>query len=34
MRYTDDKFQESFYSTVGVDFKITNFLVDDKRIRL
>ena len=34
MRFTDDKFTESFISTIGVDFKIRTIIVGGKVVRL
>eukprot|EP01088_Endostelium_zonatum_P020189 TRINITY_DN72_c0_g2_i1.p1 TRINITY_DN72_c0_g2~~TRINITY_DN72_c0_g2_i1.p1 ORF type:complete len:203 (+),score=65.26 TRINITY_DN72_c0_g2_i1:164-772(+) len=34
LRFTDDMFQDTFISTIGVDFKIRNVKVEDKVIKL
>ena len=34
LRYADDKFQESFYATIGVDFRFKNIMIDDKTVKL
>ncbi|KAH0788366.1 ras-related protein RABE1c-like [Histomonas meleagridis] len=34
LRYTDGKFQESFMTTIGVDFKTKHIKVDDKDVKL
>ena len=33
-RFSDQKFQESYISTIGVDFKMKTLEVDGKKIRL
>ena len=33
-RFSDSKFQESYISTIGVDFKMKTLQVDEKKIRL
>ena len=34
LKYTDDVFNGNYISTIGVDFKIHNITVDDKKIKL
>ena len=34
MRFADDKFNENFYATIGVDFRFKNLDVDGKLIKL
>ena len=34
LRFADDKFNENFYATIGVDFRFKNLTVDDKQIKL
>jgi len=34
LRFTDDMFQETFISTIGVDFKIRNVTINDKVVKL
>jgi len=34
LRFTDDMFQDTFISTIGVDFKIRNVTIEDKTIKL
>jgi len=34
LRFTDDMFQETFISTIGVDFKIRNVNIDGKTIKM
>ena len=34
MRFADDKFNENFYATIGVDFRFKNLEVDGKIIKL
>ena len=34
LRFADDKFNEDFYETRGVDFRFKNLTVDDKQIKL
>lgn len=34
LRFVDDTFTDSFISTIGVDFKIKTFKIDDKQIKL
>jgi small GTP-binding protein len=34
LRYTDDKFQDTFMTTVGVDFKTKFITVDGTRVKL
>eukprot|EP01090_Pellita_catalonica_P015537 TRINITY_DN4234_c0_g1_i2.p1 TRINITY_DN4234_c0_g1~~TRINITY_DN4234_c0_g1_i2.p1 ORF type:complete len:204 (-),score=40.41 TRINITY_DN4234_c0_g1_i2:110-721(-) len=34
LRFTDDMFQETFISTIGVDFKIRTVQIEDKTIKL
>eukprot|EP01087_Luapelamoeba_hula_P001510 TRINITY_DN1120_c2_g1_i1.p1 TRINITY_DN1120_c2_g1~~TRINITY_DN1120_c2_g1_i1.p1 ORF type:complete len:206 (-),score=39.00 TRINITY_DN1120_c2_g1_i1:107-724(-) len=34
LRFTDDMFQETFISTIGVDFKIRNVSIDGKTIKM
>lgn len=34
LRYADDKFNENFYSTIGVDFRFKNILLDNKSVKL
>ena len=34
LRFTDDKFDENFLSTIGVDFKFKTITVKDKKIKL
>ena len=33
-RYTNNSFSSAYISTVGVDFRVKNIVVDDKRIKL
>ena len=32
--FADDKFNENFYATIGVDFRFKNLIVDDKHVKL
>lgn len=34
LRFADDKFEENFLSTIGVDFKVKEIIVDDKKVKL
>ena len=34
MLIQDDKFNENFYATVGVDFRFKNLILDDKSIKV
>ena len=34
LRFADDKFNENFYATIGVDFRFKNLTVDDKQVKL
>lgn len=34
LRFADDKFNENFYATIGVDFRFKNLSVDDKQVKL
>ena len=34
LRFADDKFNDNFYATIGVDFRFKNLTVDDKQIKL
>jgi len=34
LRFADDKFNENFYATIGVDFRFKNIIVDDKSVKL
>lgn len=34
IRFVEDKFSESYISTIGVDFKINTIEIDDKKIKL
>ena len=34
LRFADDKFNENFYATIGVDFRFKNLIVDNKQIKL
>ena len=34
LRFADDKFNESFYATIGVDFRFKNITVDNKSVKL
>jgi putative ribosome biogenesis GTPase RsgA len=34
MRFADDKFNENFYATIGVDFRFKNLDIDGKLIKL
>ncbi len=34
MRFADDKFNENFYATIGVDFRFKNIELDTKNIKL
>lgn len=34
MRFADDKFNENFYATIGVDFRFKNLEIDGKAIKL
>lgn len=33
-RFADDKFNENFYATIGVDFRFKNIIVNDKSVKL
>ena len=33
-RFADDEFKENYFPTIGVDFKIKIFEVDDSRVKL
>ena len=32
--FADDKFNEIFYATIGIDFRFKNLNVDDKQVKL
>ena len=34
LRFADDKFNENFYATIGVDFRFKNLSVDNKQVKL
>ena len=34
LRFADDKFNERFYATIGVDFRFKNITIDNKTIKL
>lgn len=34
MRYADNKFTSNFFNTIGVDFKMKNFVLDNQQIQL
>ena len=34
LRYTDDKFPENYMATIGIDFRIKSFTLDNKIIKL
>ena len=34
LRFADSKFNENFYPTIGVDFRIRNIIVDNKLVKL
>ena len=34
LRFADDKFNENFYATIGVDFRFKNITVDNKSVKL
>jgi len=34
LRFADDKFNENFYATIGVDFRFKNVMIDDKSVKL
>ena len=34
LRFADDKFNENFYATIGVDFTFKNITVDNKSVKL
>jgi DNA replication protein DnaC len=34
MRFADDKFNENFYATIGVDFRFKNLEIDGKAVKL
>ena len=34
LRFADDKFNENFYATIGVDFRFKNISVDNKSVKL
>ena len=34
LRFADDKFNESFYATIGVDFRFKNITIDNKSVKL
>jgi small GTP-binding protein len=34
LRYAENKFQEGFFTTVGIDFKVRHCVINDKRVRL
>ena len=34
LRFADDKFNENFYATIGVDFRFKNVTVDNKSVKL
>ena len=34
LRYCDDKFTHSYITTIGIDFKVKNVVIDDEEIKL
>ena len=34
LRFADDKFNENFYATIGVDFRFKSIIIDNKCIKL
>lgn len=34
LRFADDKFNDNFYATIGVDFRFKNINVDNKNVKL
>ena len=34
LRFADDKFNENFYATIGVDFRFKNLMIGDKSVKL
>lgn len=34
LRFADDKFNENFYTTIGVDFRFKNIMIEDKSVKL
>ena len=34
LRFADDKFNENFYATIGVDFRFKNINIDNKSVKL
>ena len=34
LRFSDDKFNENFYATIGVDFRFKNINIDNKSVKL
>ena len=34
LRFTDDKFNENFITTIGVDFRFKSIIIDNKCIKL
>ena len=34
LRFADDKFNENFYATIGVDFRFKNITIDNKSVKL
>jgi len=34
LRFADDKFNETFITTIGVDFRFKNLIVDEKKVKL
>ena len=34
LRFADNKFEENFLSTIGVDFKVKEIMVDNKKVKL
>lgn len=33
-RYVDDQFYPTYAATIGIDFKVKNLVVDDRRVRV
>ncbi len=34
LRFADDKFNENFYATIGVDFRFKNLMIGDSSVKL
>lgn len=34
LRFADDKFNENFYATIGVDFRFKNITINNKSVKL